>query len=216
MIIKFDGPSKIKNTTHVDFKDKKLDNVRFVKVNSMSAVREQLTPKYYVDQAISYWLDDLSLLRLDPDEQLKIDQRDSRILNSTLTSPKTIKELPTESYVDSLHEIYRKRRDLSSVFNDQDKEFDNKKPTKLDCNTVIRYPSSDYELANKKYIDDSIGEGTIVRFNQTLENYLKVSVGNDTCNLTKFDKIQFRDTTTIKYPNTGGYLLQNWVTKFND
>ena len=68
----------------------------------------------------------------------------------------------------------------------------------------------------KKYADDSIGEGTILRFNQNLQNYLKVSVGNDTNNLIKYDKIQITDTTIIKYPNTGGYLLQNWIIKCND
>ena len=45
---------------------------------------------------------------------------------------------------------------------------------------------------------------------------MKVSVGNDTSNLTKNDKIQITDTTSIKYPNTGGYLLQNWNIKCND
>ena len=50
---KFNDPSIIKNTTHVDFNDKNLDNVRFVKVNSMPAVGEHLTAKYYVDNAIS-------------------------------------------------------------------------------------------------------------------------------------------------------------------
>ena len=68
----------------------------------------------------------------------------------------------------------------------------------------------------KKNIYDSIGEGTIVRFNQTLQNYLKVSVGNDTYNLTKYDKLQFTDTTIIKHRNTGGHFLQNWVIKCND
>ena len=42
----------IKNTAHVDFNDKNLDNVRFVKVNSMPAVGEHLTAKHYVDNAI--------------------------------------------------------------------------------------------------------------------------------------------------------------------
>ena len=56
----------------------------------------------------------------------------------------------------------------------------------------------------------------MIRFNQTLENYLKVSVRNDTNNLTKYDKIQITDITEIKYPKTGGYLLQNWVIKCND
>ena len=90
------------------------------------------------------------------------------------------------------------------MFNDQDNEFHNNKLTNLDSITVNRNPNLDNELANKKYTDDSIGEGTIVRFNQTLENYLKVSVGNETSNLTKYDKIQVTDTTIIKYPNTGG------------
>ena len=36
----------IRNTTHVDFNDKNLVKVRFVKVNSMPAVREHLIPKY--------------------------------------------------------------------------------------------------------------------------------------------------------------------------
>ena len=38
--------SIVKNTAHDDFNDKNLDNVRFVKVNSMPAVREHITPKY--------------------------------------------------------------------------------------------------------------------------------------------------------------------------
>ena len=55
----------------------------------------------------------------------------------------------------------------------------------------------------------------MLRFNQTLTNYLKVSVGHDTYNLTKHDKIQIADTKTIKYPNTGGYLLQTWIINCN-
>ena len=68
----------------------------------------------------------------------------------------------------------------------------------------------------KKYVLDSIREGTILKFNQTFQNYLKISVGNDTYNLINYDKIQVTDTTELKYPNTGGYLLQNRVVKCND
>ena len=213
---KFNDPSIIRNNAHVDFNDKNLDNVRFVKVNSLPEVREHLTPKHYVENAISYRLDELSLLRLDPGEQLELDEQDSTILNSALTSPKTIIDLPTKSYVDSLQEIKRNRRDLSSVFNDQDNEFDTNKLTNLDSASVNRKPNSDKELVNKKYLDDELGKNTVPRYKQTLENYLKVSVGNDTYNLTKYDKIQITDITIIKYPNTGGYLLQNWVIKCND
>ena len=56
----------------------------------------------------------------------------------------------------------------------------------------------------------------MLRFNQTLSNYLKVSVGNDFYNLTKYDKIQITDTTIMKAGNTGANLLQNWNIIAND
>ena len=115
---RWNDPSIIKNTAHVDFNAKNRDGVRLIKVNSLPGVREHLTPKFYVDEAFSYWLDDLSLLRLDPNETLKLDEQDSIIPNSTLTIHKTTIELPTKSYVDSLQENSRLRRDVSSSFND--------------------------------------------------------------------------------------------------
>ena len=102
------------------------------------------------------------------------------------------------------------------MFNDQDNEFDKNKLTNLDSITVNRDPNLDNELSNKKYVDNSIGEGTLLRFNQTLENYLKVSVGNDTYNLTKYNKIQIIDMTEIKYPNIGSDLLQKWNINCNN
>ena len=90
------------------------------------------------------------------------------------------------------------------------------KKTNLDSITVNRDPSSDIDLANKKYVHDSIGDGNVLKFNQTLENYLKTAAGNDVYDLTKYDKIQITETTKNKYPNTSGYLLQNWVIKCND
>ena len=56
----------------------------------------------------------------------------------------------------------------------------------------------------------------MLRFNQTLSNYLKVSVGNDTYNLTKYDKIQITDTTEMRHPNIGSDLLQKWNIKCNN
>ena len=102
------------------------------------------------------------------------------------------------------------------VKNNRDKDLNDKELTNFDSVTVNRNPSSYNELANKKYIDDELDKITVLRFNQTLQKYLKVSVGNDTYNLTKYDRIQITVTTEIKYPNTGGYLLQNWVIKCND
>ena len=192
----------------------------------MPAVGEHLTAKYYVDNAITNSVDESSLLRLDANEKLDIDKQDSIILNSTLTDPMTIIEKPTKAYIDSLHEENeRSRRDLGIDFynestdlvkNNQNNKMNNKKLTNLDSIQVNRNPISDNEVTNKKYVDDELDKNTLVRFNQTLQNYLKVSVGNDTYNLTKYDKIQLTDITVIKFPNKGAFLLQNWNIKCND
>ena len=60
----------------------------------------------------------------------------------------------SKAYVDSLSENRRNRRDLSTVFNDQDNKFDNDKLTNLDSITVKK-DTSDNEIANKKN-DDSL------------------------------------------------------------
>ena len=117
----------------------------------------------------------LSLLRLALDEKLKLDEQDSIILIFTSLSPETIKEIPSKSYVDSSHEFSRNRQNLSKVFDDQYNDFDNDKITNLDSITVNGNPSSDNKVSNNNCVGDLIGEGTIARFNQTLENYLKVS-----------------------------------------
>ena len=44
---------------------------------------------------------------------------------------------------------------------------------------VNRYLTTDNELSNKKYVDDSLGSGNTLRFNQSLHNYVKISVGDD-------------------------------------
>ena len=222
----FNDPSIIKNTTHVDFNDKNLDNVRFVKVNSMPAVGEHLTAKYYVDNAISNSIDEVSLLRLDPNEKLELNKQDSIILNSTLTDPMTIIEIPTKAYINSLHEENeRSRRDLGIDFydessdlvkNNQDNNFNDNKLTNINSITINNNPSDNNHVSNKKYIDDELDKNTIVRFNQTLENYLKVSVGNDIYNLTKYNKIQLTDISIIKAGNSGLFVLNNWKIICND
>ena len=128
------------------------------------------------------------MLTLDPDEKIKQDQQNSKILNSTFPSPKIIIELPTKPYVDSLHESSRNRRGLSSIFTYQDNELHINKLTTLDSVSVNKNRSSDKELANKKNFDDSIGDRNVLRFNRTLENYLKISNGNDRYNITKIYK----------------------------
>ena len=94
--------------------------------------------------------------------------------------------------------------------NNQDKDLNDKKLTILDSLTINRNPTSDNEVSNRNYVDDEVDKNTIVRFSQMLQNYLKVSVGNDTYNLTKCDKKQLTDKTTMKAGNTSRYLLPYW------
>ena len=63
---------------------KKLGNVRFEIVNSLRGVPDHLTHTYFVDEAISHKVNAASFFGLDPNEKLKIDERDSIILDSTL------------------------------------------------------------------------------------------------------------------------------------
>ena len=127
--------------------------------------------------------------------------------------------------MDQFHrQIERSRRDLGIDFydessdlvkNNQDNDFNENKLIILDSVAVNTGPISDSELAYKKYIDDELHKNTVLRFNQTLENDLKVSVGNDSYNLTKDNRTQITDTTKFNYPNNGGYLLQNRLLKCN-
>ena len=94
----FNDPSIVKNTEHIDLNDRNNTNARFIQVNQLPQIDSHLTAKLYADNAISDGVNEQSLLRLDPDEKLT---QDTIILNSTLTSPKTIVELPTKNYVDS-------------------------------------------------------------------------------------------------------------------
>ena len=106
----------------------------------------------------------------------------------------------TKAYVDQFYqEEELHRRDLGidiynqssdSVKSNQGNDFNDKNLSNIDSLTYNRKPSLDNEVTNKKYVNDTIEESTILRFNQTLENYLKVSVGNATYILTKHDEIQ--------------------------
>ena len=121
-------------------------------------------------------------------------------------------EVNTKAYVDQFHnDNERNRRDIGLSFyneevdlvkNNQDNKLHDNKLLKINSITINTNPTDDNHVTTKKYSDDEIDKNTIVRFNQTLQNYLEVSVGNDTYNLTKYDKIQLTDTTVIKNTNT--------------
>ena len=219
----FNDSSIIKNTEHIDLNDRNITNARFIQVNQLPQIDSHLTAKLYVDNSI----DETSLLRLDPNETLDLDNQDSITLNSTLTEPKTIIEIPTKAYIDGLHdENERNRRDLDIDFyiessdlvkNNQDNDFNDKKITNINSIIIDKKPSSDNEVINKKNFNDEVDKDTIVRLNDNSnDRYLKVNIKNSTYNLQVYNKILLTDTTIIKLPNSGGYLLQNWNIKCND
>ena len=187
----FNDPSIIKNTSHIDLNDRNITISRFIQVNHSPQMDSHLTAKLYVDNE----RDQQSVVR-------NIQDNDFRNYNLTNINSITLNkqaendnEVITKTYVGQFHqENERSRRDVGLDFydessdlvkNNQDNDLNDNKLTNIDSITVNRNPSSDNELSNKKYIDDELDKNTIVRFNQTLQNFLKVSVGSDTYNLTK-------------------------------
>ena len=218
----FNDTSIVKNNAHIDLNDRNITNCRFLSVNQLPQIDYHLTAKLYVDTEI----DQPSLVRNNQDNDLG-NYNLTNIISITLKKQaENDNEVITKAYVDQFHqEKERSRRDVGLDFsnesadlvkNNQDNNLNDNKITNLDSIQVNRNPISDNELSNKKYVDDSLGEGTLLRFNQTLKKYLKVSVGNDTYNLNKYDKIQITDITEMRYPNIGSDPLQKWNIKCNN
>ena len=132
----------------------------------------------------------------------------------------------TKAYVDQFHnDNERSGRDLGIDFynesnilvkNNQDNDFNDNKLTNINSITINNNPSDDNHVCNKKYVDDELDKNTIVRFNQTLRNYLKVSVNNDIYHLTKYNKYYLTDVTRMIAPNSGLYLLPRWIIECKD
>ena len=206
----YNDPSILKNTEHIDLNDRNITDARFIQVNQWPQIDSQLTAKLYVDNSI----DEPSLVRNNQDNGFN-NQNLSKINSITLnTQAVNDNQVITKAYVDKFHnDNERTRRDLGLDFygessdlirNNQDNDLNDNRLTNLDSITTNRNPDLDNDLASKKHVDDSVGEGNILRFNTTLQNYLKVSIGNYTYNLTKYDKIQITDTTIIKNPKNAG------------
>ena len=217
----FNDSSIVKNNAHIDLNDRNITNARFIQVNQLPQINSHLTPKLYVDTEI----DQSSVVRNNKDNDFG-NYNLTNINTITLNKePENDNEVVIKSYVDQFHqENERTRRDLGIDFyngsnhlvkNNQDNDFNNNKLTNINSVTINNNPTEDDQVSNKKYVDDQLDKNTIVRFNQTLQNYLKVSVGNNIYNLTKYNKIQIIDTTEIRYPNVGSDLLQKWNFKCN-
>ena len=142
------------------------------------SIREA-TSKNYVDNLFN----DPSIVK----NNAPIDLNDRNNTNARFIQlnqlPQIDSHLTAKLYVDT--EIDQ----TSFVRNNQDNDLNDNKIKNIDSITVNRNPTSDNELANKRYIDDELDKNTIVRFNKTLQNYLRVSVGDNFYNLTKYDKI---------------------------
>ena len=202
--------------------DRNITNARFIQVYQPPQIDSHLTAKLYVDNATDK-----------PCLNRNIQDSDYNFYNLTNINSITLNtqavndnQVITKTYVDQFHnDNERRRRDLGLSFydesrdllkNNQEKDLNDKKLTNVDSITVNRDPTSDNEVSNKKYIDDELDKNTILKFYQTLEYYLKVSNGIDTYNFTKNKKIQLTNTTLIKAPNNGRYLLQKYNIKCSD
>ena len=97
-------PPIFKVTALVDFNDKNLDNVRFVKVNSMPAVGEHQRVKYYFHQAISDSLDEPTLVGKNQDEVFN--KFDMTNIKSTTLNSQAVNDTQviTKPYVDQFHQ----------------------------------------------------------------------------------------------------------------
>ena len=178
---------------------------KIINLPNPSNIQDACT-KDYVDNLFN----DRSIIK----NNAHIDLNDRNITNARFIQ---VNQLPQiDSHLTAKLYVDREIDQSSVVRNNKDNDFNNHKLTNIDSVLVYRNPNLDKELANKKYIDDLIREGTLLRFNQTLQNYLKVSIGNDTYNLTKYNKIQLTDITEMKYPNIGSDLLQKWNIKCNN
>ena len=160
-------------------------------MNQWPQIDSHLTAKLYVDTEI----DQTSLVRKNQDNDFNNNNL-TNINSITLkTQAENDNEVITKAYLNQFHEDNeRNRRDLGLSFYDeqvdlvkdnQDNDFNDNKLGNIDSVTINRNPNLDDEVSNKKNVVDSIEDGPILRFNQTVENSLKVSVGNDTYNLIK-------------------------------
>ena len=132
-------------------------------------------------------------------------------------------EVITKAYVDQFHnDNERNRRDLGLSFyneevdlvkNNQVNDLNDNNLTNINSITINNNPTDDNHVGNKNYFVDELDKNTIVRFNPTLENYLRESVGNDTYNLAKQTRVNITDITEMRSPNSGQSLLQKWTLK---
>ena len=213
---KFNDSSIVKNNAHIDLNDRNITIARFIQVNHLPQIGSHLTAKLYVDNSI----DESSLVRNNKDNEFgnyNLTNINSITLNKEAENDN---QVITKAYVGQFHqENERSRRDLGIDFynessellkNNQDNNFNDNKLTNINSITINTTPTDNNHVINKKYVDDQLDNDKLVRLNDdSNDGYLKVNINNSTYNLQIYNKTLLTDTTIIKYPNSGGYLLQN-------
>ena len=100
VVNKFNDPSILKNTAHIDLNDKNTADARFIQVNQLPQIDSRLTAKLYVDNAI----DEASLVRKNQDNDIN-NSNLTNINSITLNTPASNdNEVITKAYVDQLHQ----------------------------------------------------------------------------------------------------------------
>ena len=105
------------------------------------------TPKSYVDEALSHSVDESSLSGSCSADELKLDEQDSIIFNSTSTSPKTITEIAIKSYEDDVVD----KTILFRIF--RDKDFNKDNLTNINRITLITQAVNDNHINTKAYVN---------------------------------------------------------------
>ena len=109
----FNDSSILKNNAHLDLKDRKITNARFIQVNQLPQIDSHLTAKLYVDNSI----DEPSLVKNNQDNDFNnynFTTKNSITLNK---QPQNDNEVITKAYVDQFQqENERSRQDLGLDF----------------------------------------------------------------------------------------------------
>ena len=113
----FNDGSIMKDTAHVDLKDKIFADVFFIKIKSLPAIGERLTAKCYADNAVSNSVGEPTLVRKSRDNAFNnffLTNKNSITLNTQAVQDN---QVITISNLDQFHhENEATRRDLGTIF----------------------------------------------------------------------------------------------------
>ena len=165
----FNDHSVVRDNAHVYFIARNLDNVGFVKANSLQAITEAMTLKLYIDNCI----DEPKIATCNQNKDFNKNNI-TNIISLTIKSETTDDNHNiTKAFVDSLSEKERNRLDLCLVMNNHITEFKNTKLTIVDSITVNRDSATDNELSNFKKVLESIKRSQLLLLSLTDREILK-------------------------------------------